>query len=105
MILACHYLGHDVSLWQGIILESLSQAMKSAGFAIPGGLGVQEGGLLLLAPLCGLLAGDAMALSPLKRLREMVLGVRALIASHSIAARARMRSASGRETPVNAELS
>jgi len=96
--------GHDVSLWQGIILENLSQAMKSAGFAIPGGLGVQEGGLLL-APLCGLPAEDAMALSHLKRLREMVLGVPVLIASHPIAARAGMRSASGRETPVNAELS
>src|SRR5262249_54795201 len=59
VMLACHYLGHDVSLQQGIVLESLSQAMKSLGFAIPGGLGVQEGGLLLLAPLCGLSAGDA----------------------------------------------
>ena len=87
VMLACHYLGHDVGLWQGIVLESLSQAMKSAGFAIPGGLGVQEGGLLLLAPLCGLPAEDAMALSLLKRLREMVLGVPALIAWHPIAAR------------------
>jgi putative membrane protein len=88
VMLACHYLGHDISLQQGIVLESLSQAMKSAGFAIPGGLGVQEGGLLLLAPLCGLPAGNAMALSLLKRLREMVLGVPALIAWHPIAARA-----------------
>jgi hypothetical protein len=46
-----------------------------------------------------------MALSHLKRLREMVLGVPALIASHPIAARAEMRSASDRETPVNTELS
>ena len=69
------------------------------------GPGVQEGGLLLLAPLCGLPAEDAMALSHLKRLREMVLGVPALIASHPIAARAGMRSASDRETPVNTELS
>jgi putative membrane protein len=85
VMLACHYLGHDVSLQQGIVLESLGQAMKSVGFAIPGGLGVQEGGLLLLAPLCGLPAGDAMALSLLKRLREMVLGVPALIAVHLMA--------------------
>ena len=90
-MLACHYLGHDVSLWQGIVLESLSQAMKSAGFAIPVGPGVQEGGLLL-APLCGLSAEDAMALSLLKRLRETVLGVPALIASHPIAARAGIRN-------------
>jgi hypothetical protein len=40
-----------------------------------------------------------------KRLREMVLGVPALIASHPIAARAGVRSASDRETPVNTELS
>jgi hypothetical protein len=68
------------------------------------GLGVQEGGLLL-APLCGLPAEDALALSLLKRLRKMVLGGTALIASRSIAARAGMRSASDRETPVNTELS
>jgi len=46
-----------------------------------------------------------MVLSLLKRLREMVLDVTALIASHSIAVRAGMRSASDRETPVNTELS
>jgi hypothetical protein len=41
VMLACHYLGHDVSLRQGIILESLSQA---AGFAIPGGLASRKVG-------------------------------------------------------------
>jgi len=97
VMLACHYLGHDVSLLQGIVLESLSQAMKSVGFAIPGGLGIQEGGLLLLAPLCGLPAEDAMALSLLKRLREMVLGVPALIALHPIAARAGRSDLGGAE--------
>jgi hypothetical protein len=62
--------------------------MKSVGFAIPGGLGVQEGGLLLLAPLCGLPAGDAVALSLLKQLREVVLSLPALTAWHPIVARA-----------------
>jgi hypothetical protein len=97
--------GHDVSLWQGIILESLSQAMKSAGFAIPGGLASRKVDCCCLHRLCGLPAEDAMALSHLKRLREMVPCVPALIASHPIAARAGMRSASDRETPVNTELS
>ena len=88
VMLASHYLGHAVTLRQGLVLESLSQAMKAAGFAIPGGLGVQEGGFLLLAPLCGLPAAAAMALSLLKRLRELVFGVPALIAGPMIAARA-----------------
>ena len=85
-------------------MESLSQAMKSAGFAIPGGLASRKVGRCSHR-LCGLPAEDAMALSHLKRLREMVLSVPALIASHPIAARAEMRSASDRKTPVNTELS
>jgi putative membrane protein len=93
VMLACHYLGHPVSLRQGLVLESLSQAMKAAGFAIPGGLGVQEGGFLLLAPLCGLPAADAMALSLLKRLRELVFGIPALIAGPMVAARASIPTA------------
>lgn len=97
-------MGHDVSLWQGIILDGLSQAMKSAGFAIPGGLASRKVDCCLHR-LCGLPAEDAMALSHLKRLREMVLCVPALIASHPIAARAGMRSVSDRETPVTTELS
>ena len=36
------------------MLESLGQAIRGAAFAIPGALGVQEGGYLLLAPLVGL---------------------------------------------------
>jgi hypothetical protein len=88
VMLACYFLGHDVSLRQGIVLESVSQAMKSVGFAIPAGVGVQEGRLLLLGPLCGLPASAAMALSLVKRLREVVLGVPALIASHRLAVRA-----------------
>ena len=40
-----------------LLLESLGQAIRGAAFAIPGALGVQEGGYLLLAPLVGLAAG------------------------------------------------
>ena len=46
-----------------LMLESLGQAIRGAGFAIPGSLGVQESGYLLLAPLVGLRPETALALS------------------------------------------
>ena len=58
-----------------LLLESLGQAVRAAGFAIPGSLGIQEGGYLLLAPLAGLRPETALALSLAKRAREVLLGV------------------------------
>jgi putative membrane protein len=71
-----------VSWLDALLLESLGQAIRGAGFAIPGSLGVQEGGYLLLAPLAGLTAEVALALSLAKRAREIVLGIPGLIYLH-----------------------
>jgi putative membrane protein len=65
-----------------LMLESLGQAIRAAGFAIPGSLGVQEGGYLLLAPLVGLPPETALALSLAKRAREVLLGVPGLLYLH-----------------------
>ena len=65
-----------------LMLESLGQAIRAAGFAIPGSLGVQEGGYLLLAPLVGLRPETALALSLAKRAREVLLGVPGLLYLH-----------------------
>jgi hypothetical protein len=46
-----------------LLLESVGQAIRGAAFAIPGSLGAQEGGYLLLAPLVGLPPDAALALS------------------------------------------
>ncbi|MGT2491009.1 lysylphosphatidylglycerol synthase domain-containing protein [Cupriavidus basilensis] len=48
--LALHFLGHPVSWLDALLLESVGQAIRGAAFAIPGSLGAQEGGYLLLAP-------------------------------------------------------
>jgi uncharacterized membrane protein YbhN (UPF0104 family) len=50
---------------------------------IPGSLGVQEGGYLLLAPLVGLPPDAALALSLAKRAREILLGLPGLLVLHS----------------------
>ena len=72
-------LGHMVTLPQAFVIESLGMAARSAGFAIPAALGVQEGGFLLAAGLFGVPADTALSLSILKRVREVVVGVPALI--------------------------
>jgi uncharacterized membrane protein YbhN (UPF0104 family) len=73
------FLGAPVSWLDALLLESLGQAIRGAGFAIPGALGVQEGGYLLLAPIVGLQPGTAIALSLAKRTRELLLGLPGLL--------------------------
>jgi putative membrane protein len=86
-------LGHPVGWPEAIIFESLSQAVRTAAFAIPGGLGVQEGTLLLLAQPLGIPAEAALALSLVKRLREILLGLPALLVWQTVEARLRLRTA------------
>jgi putative membrane protein len=73
---------HPVGWMAALILESLGQAIRGAAFAIPGALGVQEGGYLLLAPLAGLPPDAALAVSLAKRARELLLGLPGLLYLH-----------------------
>jgi len=73
---------HPVGWFDALLLESLGQAIRGAAFAIPGALGVQEGGYLLLAPLVGLPPDAALALSLAKRARELLLGLPGLLYLH-----------------------
>ncbi len=72
--LIMHFFGHDVGLTQGLIVESIGQASKALGFAVPAALGVQEVGYLLAARLIGLPAELGLALSLMKRVREVLWG-------------------------------
>lgn len=67
-------LGLHPTLLQALIVEGLAQTAKVVGFAIPGALGVQEGGYLLMGGAMGLTPDQALALSLLRRLRELTLG-------------------------------
>jgi uncharacterized membrane protein YbhN (UPF0104 family) len=80
--IALRLLGSPVGWPDALMLESLGQAIRGAAFAIPGALGVQEGGYLLLAPFAGLAPDAALALSFAKRAREILLGVPGLIYLH-----------------------
>jgi putative membrane protein len=80
--LALWLLGSPVGWRDALLLESLGQAIRGAAFAIPGALGVQEGGYLLLAPFAGLTPDAALALSFAKRAREILLGIPGLVYLH-----------------------
>jgi putative membrane protein len=77
--LAMHFIGRPVSLAEALLLESLGQAIRNIGFTIPGALGVQEGGYMLLTALLGLGPETGLTLSLVKRVREVLLGVPALV--------------------------
>ncbi|NEU12163.1 TIGR00374 family protein [Methylobacterium sp. BTF04] len=76
-----------ISLTEIIVIETLSQAIKSAAFPVPSGLGVQEGGFVLLGALFGIDAGTALALSLVKRVPDVVLGLPALLLWQMLEAR------------------
>ena len=73
-------LGHPVGLREAFIIESLSAALRSAGFAVPGALGIQEAALMLVCSPFGVPAETAVALSMIKRVREVGFGLAGLAA-------------------------
>ena len=76
--LGLRVLGHPISLVEAFTLEGLCQAIRTAGFAVPGALGVQEGGYVLVGRYFGLDDSTALALSLARRIRDLVLGIPAL---------------------------
>jgi putative membrane protein len=72
-------MGSPISLWSVLSLESLIFALRSVAFFIPGAIGVQEAGYVMAAPLFGLAPETALALSLVKRARELTIGLPTLL--------------------------
>jgi putative membrane protein len=73
--IALRCMGADTPFWAVVAVESLMYALRNLGFALPGNLGVQEASYALLGPLFGVHSGDALALSLLRRARDLVIGL------------------------------
>jgi len=78
--IALAYMGYSVGYMEALAIESLGHAVRSAGFLIPAGLGVQEGGFAAICAVLGIPAPVAIALSLIKRVPEIVLGLPGLLA-------------------------
>jgi putative membrane protein len=77
--LALQFLGHPVDLYDAFLLESIAQAISSAAFVVPGAIGVQEGGFMLLGTLLGLEPDVALAVALVRRFRDVIVFVPGLI--------------------------
>ena len=76
--LALRFFGAPLGFGSVLVIESLLYAARSVAFAIPNAVGVQEGAYLLLGAGFGMTPDIALALSLLKRARDVVIGVPAL---------------------------
>jgi putative membrane protein len=85
-------LGMPVDLVEALVIEALSQAVRSAGFVIPGALGVQELGYMLVCSAFGIGPETAISLSLLRRIRELALGLPGLAAWHRLERRHLIRT-------------
>ena len=72
-------MGVPISLAAVLTIESLLYAARSAAFFVPNALGVQEGVYVMLGSLYGLPPETMLALSLLKRARDIVIGVPMLL--------------------------
>jgi len=85
--IALHALDLHATFVNALILQSMVLTIRSAAFAVPGGLGVQEGGYLFVGNLLGIPGDAAFALSLIARVRELALGIPGLIFWQLIEAR------------------
>lgn len=85
--LALRLMGAPLPFAAVLTVEALLMAAKTFGFAIPGALGVQEGAYALIGPLFGLPAQTALALSFLKRARDIAVGAPVLLAWNALEGR------------------
>ena len=93
--LALFFLGQHRSLVDAVVVEALIQAVSSAAFIVPGALGVQEGGFILVGAALGIDATTALALATARRLRDVIIFFPGLISWQWAEARFRnVRSAS-----------
>ena len=78
--LALWLLGYPVSLLEAFLIESMVQGIRAAAFLIPGALGAQEGGFLIIGTLLALPADAALALALTRRVRELAFGIPGILA-------------------------
>jgi putative membrane protein len=85
------FIDHPLPFMSVAAIEALLFAVKNSAFFVPSGLGVQEGAYAVLGPLFGLPADVALALSLLKRARDICVGVPILLSWQFIEGRRRLR--------------
>jgi putative membrane protein len=87
--LALRFLGHSLPLTDVVAMEAFVMPLRAASIFVPGGLGIQEGAYVVIGGVLGLPPEVALAVSLLKRGREILWGVPGLIAWQAVEGRRR----------------
>lgn len=77
---------------KAIILQSMALTVRSVAFPVPGGIGVQESGYVLVGNLLGIPGETAFALSLIARVRELGFGIPGLVVWQLIEGRRLIRA-------------
>ena len=80
-------IGGHISIFSALAIEALLAALRSATVFVPSAIGVQEAGYAALMPLFGLGPEVGLAVSLLKRARDVVVGVPVLLAWQAMESR------------------
>lgn len=80
-------LGTPLALPSAIAIQSLLEALRSAMVFVPAAIGVQEAGYAALVPLFGLSPETGVAVSLMRRARDIAVGVPVLLAWQLVEAR------------------
>ena len=80
VLIALCALGIPGGFPQAIVLEGVAQGVRSAMFFVPGALGIQEGGYVVVGRLLGIPEEMGFALALSRRVRELAFGIPGLIA-------------------------
>ena len=72
-------MGLRTGLWTAIAIQALVEGLRSATVFIPASVGVQEAGYAVLAPVFGLTPEIGIAVSLLRRARDLVIAVPVLL--------------------------
>jgi putative membrane protein len=91
VLVTLRLMGFPVSYGQALAIESVGQVVRAAGFLMPGALGIQEAGFIAVCAVYGIPAPAALALSLVKRVPDITLGLPFLFVWHAHETRALMR--------------
>jgi uncharacterized membrane protein YbhN (UPF0104 family) len=85
--IAYHLLGARPAILDALAIESILSAVLAFGFLIPGALGVQELAYIGVGQLFGIPSHLSLALSLIRRTRDLLIGAPALLVWQALEAR------------------
>jgi putative membrane protein len=91
VLVALRLMGFSIGYGEALAIESVGQAVRAAGFLMPGALGIQEAGFIAVCGVYGIPAAEALALSLVKRVPDLTLGLPFLLIWHGHEARVLIR--------------